>query len=98
MAQQVIEASTRTPGRNRGRGFHPLNDSRTGADPIGSARISGFVKYALTRAIIVPIGFGMPWISAPPPVMADPSGEDPRQGATGSQTTRSSPITGAAGR
>jgi hypothetical protein len=31
MAQQVIEASTRTPGRNRGRGFHPPNDSRVGA-------------------------------------------------------------------
>jgi Putative MetA-pathway of phenol degradation len=61
--------------------------SRTGAGASGKARISGFAKYALTRAIFVPIGFGMAWISAPPPAMADPSGGDAKQELTGSQTT-----------
>lgn len=61
--------------------------SRTGAGASGKARISGFAKYALTRAIFVPIGFGMAWLSAPPPAMADPSGGDAKQELTGSQTT-----------
>jgi hypothetical protein len=61
--------------------------SRIGAGASGKARISGFVKYALFRAIIVPIGFGMAWISAPPPAMADPSGGDAKQEATDSQDT-----------
>jgi hypothetical protein len=87
MAQQVIEASTRTPGRNRGRSFHPPNDSRTGADALGSARISRYVKYAFTRAIIVLIGFGTVWMSSPPSATADPSGGDAKQESTGSQTT-----------
>ena len=59
--------------------------SRIGAGPIGNARISRFVKYALTRTIIVLIGFGTVWISAPPAAMADPSGGDTKQESTGSQ-------------
>jgi hypothetical protein len=86
MAQKVIEASTRVPCRNRGRGFHPRNDSRIGAGALGNARISGCVKYAFTRAIIVPIGFGMAWITAPPAI-AEPSSADAKQEATDSQNT-----------
>jgi hypothetical protein len=84
MAQKVIEASTRTPRRNRGRGFHPPNDSRIGAGALGNARISVCVKYAFTRAIIVPIGFGMAWITAPPAI-AEPSSANAKQEATDSQ-------------
>jgi hypothetical protein len=87
MAPQVIKASKRTPGRNRGRGFHPLNDSRVGAGAIGNAGISGCVKYAFTRAIVVLTGFGTVWMSSPPSAMADPSGGDAKQESTGSQTT-----------
>ena len=63
----------------------PGTPSRIGARASGKARISGFVKYVLARTIIVRIGFGMAWISAPPPAMADPSGGDAKQGTTDSQ-------------
>lgn len=63
----------------------PGKPSRIGARASGKARISGFVKYALAHIIIVPIGFGMAWISAPPPAMADPSGGDAKEGTTDSQ-------------
>jgi hypothetical protein len=45
------------------------------------------MKYAFTRAVIIPIGFGMAWIFAPPAAMAEPSGGDAKQESTNSQDT-----------
>jgi hypothetical protein len=63
----------------------PGRPSRIGARASGKARVSGCIRYAFARAIIVPVGFGTVWISLPPSAMADPSGGDAKQEPTGSQ-------------
>jgi hypothetical protein len=65
----------------------PERPLRSGANPNGKVRVSGCTNYALTRAIIVLMGFGAASIFAPPAAMADPPGGDAKQESTTSQNT-----------
>jgi Putative MetA-pathway of phenol degradation len=65
----------------------PGKPSRIGVDADGNPRVSCRMKKAFTRAIIIPIGFGTAWISAPLPAIAGPSGGDDKQVSADSQNT-----------
>jgi len=65
----------------------PEKPLRLDANPNGKVSVSGYIKYALTRAIIVLIGFSAASIFALPVAMADPNTGDAKQEFTSSQNT-----------